>query len=166
MIPFGWLIPLPVAVPNIAWALFPSPRAPVPAARHVAPEPRLLVLVERIGRVGSFVVPCFLDVHLTTVTDHLCLGVAILALAIYDLGWVRYFLRGRAPVFLYRPLAGMPVPLAMAPVAYFLACSVLARSFSLAFVAVALAVAHVPLSLRRAKALQITERDSRNGTPD
>jgi hypothetical protein len=44
------------------------------------------------------------------------------------------------------------VPLAVAPVAYFLACSGLTHSLALALVTLAFGGAHISLSLRRARA--------------
>ena len=149
--PSGWITPLPIALPNIAWAALPSAPASHPAAGRLEPEPRLLVFVERVGRVGIFVLPFFLNVQVTTVTDRLCLGLAALALAIYYLGWARYFGHGRLPELLYRPLGGIPVPLAVTPVAYFLACSGPTRSPALALITLAFGAAHISLSLRRAR---------------
>jgi len=82
----------------------------------------------------------------------LLFGLAVLALFVYYLGWVRYFRRGRLPALLYRPFAGIPVPLAITPVAYFLACSGLTRSPALALITLAFGVAHISLSLRRGRA--------------
>jgi hypothetical protein len=45
--------------------------------------------------------------------------VMLLALAFYYTGWVRYFTRGRTPALLYKPLLGIPLPLAVSPVDYF-----------------------------------------------
>ena len=152
MIPSGWIIPLPIALPNIAWAALPSPSAASPASGAPEPEPRILVFLERVGRIGIFVLPFFVDVEVTTAVDRFFLGFAVLALGIYYLGWARYFRRGRLPALLFRSFAGIPVPLAIAPVAYFLACSGLVRSLALALVAFTFGVAHITLSLRRSRA--------------
>ena len=152
MLPAGWIIPLPIALPNVAWAVLPSPSVSRSVSVRAEVEPRVLVFLERIGRLGIFALPFFLKVQVTSATDRLCLGVAALSLALYYLGWGRYFLRGRLPELLYRPFARIPVPLAITPVAYFLACSGLTRSFTLALVTLAFGAAHISLSLRRARA--------------
>jgi len=151
VIPSGWIIPLPIALPNLAWALLPSPPVSGSGSGARESEPRFLLFLERAGRIAIFVLPFFLHVHVSTTTDRLCLGVAVLALGIYYLGWARYFIRGRLPELLYRPFTGIPVPLAIAPVTYFLACSGPARSFALALVTLAFGAAHISLSVRRAR---------------
>ncbi len=136
--------------------MLPSRPAAEPDSGTSASGPRfpvftaVLVFLERAGRIGVFVLPFFLDVDVRTDADRFCLGAAVLALGIYYLGWARYFVRGRRPELLYRSLAGIPVPLAISPVVYFLACSGLARSIALALVTLAFGVAHVALSVRRA----------------
>ncbi len=152
MIPSGWIIPFLIALPNIAWAVLPSPPVSGPRSGTLEPEPRILVFLERAGRVGVFGLPFFLNLHFSTATDRCCLGVAVLALGIYYLGWARYFVRGRLPELLYRPFAGIPVPLAISPITYFLACSGLTRSIALALVTLAFGAAHISLSVRRAGA--------------
>ena len=152
MIPSGWIILLPIALPNILWAALPSRPTASPESGHPEPEPRVLVIVERVGRLGIFALPFFLNIRATTVTDRLFFGLAALALFVYYLGWVRYFRCGRLPELLYRPFAGIPVPLAITPVAYFLACSRLTRSPALALITLAFGVAHISLSLRRGRA--------------
>jgi len=152
VIPSGWVIPLLVAFPNVAWAVLPSPPVSGHLPRTLESEPRILVFLERASRIGVFGLPFFLNLHVSTATDRFCLGVAVLALGIYYLGWARHFFRGRLPELLYRPFVGIPVPLAISPIAYFLACSGLARSIALALVTLAFGAAHISLSVRRAGA--------------
>ncbi len=152
MIPSGWIIPFFIALPNIAWAVLPSSPVSSSGTDAPEPEPRILVFLERAGRIGVFGLPFFLNVHVSTATDRLCLGVAVLALGIYYLGWARYFVRGRLPELLYRPFVGIPVPLAISPVTYLLACSGLTRSIALALTTLVFGAAHISLSVRRAGA--------------
>ena len=152
MILSGWIIPSLVALPNVAWAVLPSSPGSSPRSGSRESEPRILAFLEGAGRIGVFGLPFFLNLHVSTATERFCLGVAVLALGIYYLGWARYFLRGRLPELLYRPFAGIPVPLAISPITYFLACSGLTRSIALALVTLVFGAAHISLSVRRARA--------------
>ena len=110
------------------------------------------MLLEGVGRIGVFSVPLFLSLSVSTPADDLALCVAVAALAFYYLVWARYFLQGRTAALLYRQIAGIPVPLAVSPVVFLLACSVLTRSLLLAFVTVAFGSAHIFLSVLRSRA--------------
>ena len=77
----------------------------------------------------------------------------LLALAIYYAGWARYFRQGRDYALLYMPMLNIPVPLAISPVIYFGAASLLLHSFILAIVAILLGVSHIYLSLQKARRL-------------
>jgi hypothetical protein len=145
-------VPLLVAIPNVAWALGASRSSSPALTGHPAAESEVLILLERIGRVALFVVPCFYPLVVVSSMDRACLGVGALALIVYYLAWGRYFLQGRAAGLLLSPLGGLPVPLAVSPVVAFLAACVLTRSVLLTAVTLAFGFAHVSLSLRRAKA--------------
>ena len=145
----GWLVPIPIALPNLAWVLFPARSAPAPSVPESPAFPRVLVVIEALGRVAVFVIPFFLHVFVRGALEALVLVVAAVALIVYWLGWLRYFTRGRLPSLLLAPLGGLPVPLAVAPVVYFLAFSLLARSPLFAAVSAAFGLAHVSLSMKR-----------------
>ena len=152
MIPSGALLPVLVAIPNVAWALGASRSSSPALTRPAVAESSVLVLLERLGRVALFVVPCFYPLVVVTSIDQACLVVGALALLVYYISWGRYFLQGRAAGLLLSPFGGVPVPLAISPVVAFLAASVLARSALLAAVTLAFGFAHISLSLRRANA--------------
>jgi hypothetical protein len=152
VLPSGWIVPIPIAIPNLIWALVPQRHAPVPSVPPVHRGLNLLALVESIGRVVVFALPFFLDLHVQTGLDRVLAGVAAIALVVYYAGWVRYFLHGSSPSLLFASLGPLPVPLAVAPVVYFLAFAGIARSPLMAFVAAAFGFAHISLSLRRVSA--------------
>lgn len=102
-----------------------------------------MALLEAGGRLGVFVIPFFLALELETLSSRLCAALMGLMLAIYYVGWGRYFTRGRAFRLLYAPLAGLPIPLAVAPVIYFLAAGLALRSVPLFAAAVLLAIGHL-----------------------
>ena len=103
-------------------------------------------VLERTGQVASFVIPFFHEVRIESSQEAAGLAGMMLALGLYYLGWARYVLQGRAYRLLYAPLLGIPLPMALAPVAYFLLASVVLRSPLLALAAVVLGVGHFYVS--------------------
>jgi len=152
VLPSGWVVPIPIALPNVIWALLSARSASAPSVSPVEPGPRSLALVESIGRVAVFVLPFFLELHVQTGFDRALVAVGSFALLVYYAGWARYFMHGRSPSLLFAKLSVLPVPLAISPVVYFLAFAGLARSPLMAFVVVVFGAAHVFLSLRRVSA--------------
>ncbi len=103
-------------------------------------------LVERAGQIASFVIPFFHEVRIESSQEAAGLAGMMLALGLYYLGWARYVLRGRAYRFLYAPLLGIPLPMALAPVAYFFLASVVLRAPLLVVAAAVLGVGHFYVS--------------------
>jgi hypothetical protein len=93
-----------------------------------------------------FIIPVFCRFSLGSTAGMLALAAMLLSLAFYT-AWVRHFTQGRTPVLLFKPLFGVPLPLAVSPVVYFLAASVALRSVPLAVAAIVFGAAHVALSL-------------------
>jgi hypothetical protein len=156
----GWTVPAAVLVPNALWAALPGAATPAPPAAAPASWVRWVVPVEWVGRVAVFVLPAFYRFSLGTVGGRLALGVMLLALAFYYTGWARCFTRGRNPVLLYKPLFGVPLPLAVSPVVYFLAASVALRSMPLAVGAVVFGSAHIAISAFNYERLLVGSRAS------
>jgi hypothetical protein len=143
----GWVVPVAVAIPNVVWAVFPArERQPVHAATSGPVAPKWVEWVERVGQVSVFVLPFLYRFDLVSPASLVALGLMGLALAFYYLGWLRYFLCGRRPEMLYRSLLGVPLPLSVSPVAFFLASSFVLRSVPLAIASLAFGGAHVVVS--------------------
>jgi len=139
----GWMVPVAVLLPNIVWAVLPagaSPATPKPVPPHWV---RWVEVVEWVGRMAVLVLPVFSQFRLGTAASVLAGEVMFLALAFYYTGWARYFTRGRTAVLLYKPLFGVPLPMAVSPAVYFLAASAPLRSVPLAVAAVVFGAAHV-----------------------
>lgn len=124
----GAVVPVLLMIPNVAWMLYPGPggesRSAVPPA---------LALAENVTRVVVLALPCFraLDLERRYAVPAL-LGMA-LALGVYYAAWIRFFDGGGAPALLGMPLAGIPAPLAFAPLALLAISSyLLASSWMLA----------------------------------
>jgi len=145
----GWAVPVAVLLPNALWLVLPSAAAP-PARPPTTALPswtRWAEPVEWVGRAAVFILPVFSRFKLGTAASVVALWAMVLALAFYYTGWARYFTRGRTPVLLFKPLLGVPLPLAVSPVAYLLAASVALWSTPLGVAAVVFGAAHVAISL-------------------
>jgi hypothetical protein len=116
---------------------------------------RVLGVLEATGRLAVFVVPFFFRIRVATCGDRIAAGVMAVALGIYYTGWWRYLRYGRDYGWLWKPLWGIPVPLAVSPVLYFAAASIVLHSAALTVAAAVLAVSRVPLSNRQARRLVI-----------
>jgi len=150
MIPAGWIVAVPIILPNVLWALLPGPAERSSAWAPTTALLKVVTFFEGAGRVAVFTLPFVLDWQVCTAIDHVVAGVGGLALALYYVGWGRYFIGGRAPLLLFAPLGPIAVPLAVSPVIYFLAFAFLARSPAMAAVTVLFGAAHIFMSARRA----------------
>ncbi|HNT76670.1 MAG TPA: hypothetical protein PKH77_16795 [Anaerolineae bacterium] len=138
----GALIPLLIMLPNVVWMLLP--KVAVGAAPH---EPLLLTVLENIGRLATLILPFFfaLDLH-----KRFSLPVMIgmgLALAVYYACWIRYFAGGRAAALLGAPFLGIPLPMAVAPIAFLILSSYLMGSWWMLGAALLFGVAHIWISI-------------------
>ena len=144
--PLGGIITLLVLLPNLLAVFFP----PV----HVKGEPKItqlkaikvLTIFERIGQAGCFMTPFF---YALTVHSNAQAAAAIImagALGIYYWGWARYLVLGRSEHLFYRSILGIPVPMAVMPVLYFLLASLLLGSVWLLMASILLGIGHLSIS--------------------
>jgi hypothetical protein len=142
----GGIITLLVLLPNLLAVFFP------PAdwlTTDPQPDPtrlKIMTVLERTGQIGSFTIPFFYRLSLTTTAQAAALAVMVGALALYYAGWIRYLHRGLGEAWFYRPLLGIPIPMAVMPVIYFLAASVLLGSGWLTLAAAVLGVGHISVT--------------------
>ncbi len=137
----GALIPLLIMLPNVVWMLSPKTNASAPPS-----EPLFLTILENVGRFATLILPFFfsLDMH-----RKLSLPVAIgmgLALAVYYACWIRYFAGGRVSTLLGAPFLGIPIPMAIAPIAFFILSSYLMSSWWMFGASLLFGVAHIWIS--------------------
>ncbi len=152
--PLGGIITLAVLLPNLLAVFFP------PTTRLAdVPQPndtrlQIMTVVERIGQVGSFVIPFFYQLNLTNAIETVSLAIMVGALVLYYAGWIRYLVLGWAEELFYRSLLGIPLPMAVTPVIYFLSASVLLGSAWLMLAAVALGVGHITVSWLHSRSVE------------
>ena len=142
--PNGWIITIAALAPNLLWMVIPSPHMP-PAERDKDRFTKEVAVIEWIGRIGIFAIPLFCSVDITDLVDKIAALVMLGSLGLYYTGWARYFINGRDYRFLYEDLLKIPFPLALCPVIYFGAASIVLRSIVLAIAVVIFGVVHIYL---------------------
>lgn len=137
----GAVIPVLLMLPNLAWMFFSRPNhAPRPLV------PPALAMAENVGRGAVLVLPFFYSLDLQRQFSVPALTAMALALAVYYMAWGRYFANGLAEEFLSARLAGIPAPLALAPIALFAVSSYLMHSWLMLGASLYFGVLHVWVS--------------------
>jgi hypothetical protein len=103
-------------------------------------------ILEWVGRLAALLIPFFYRIEVEGARHIVSLAVMALSLLLYYAGWTRYFARGRSYALLFKPLLGIPIPLAISPIVYLLAASVLFGSWYLALATVILGIGHLWIS--------------------
>lgn len=136
-------IPLFILLPNFLFLVLP---AADPTTIEGVKKSKVLFVFEAIGRVGVMVSPLFSDFHAQQRYEQLAIIAAGFALVLYYISWGRYFAKNQNERLLYAPIFRIPIPLAIAPVLYFLFASLVLHSFFLGISAIFLAIGHLPSS--------------------
>lgn len=154
MLPLGGIITLLILIPNLLFLFFPPLQKP-PAGEEKGPLHFLMEAIERLGQIGSFLIPFFFklpfvqlpaEFRAASVTGALIVMGS--ALILYYVGWARYLTGGRRLCLLFAPMFRIPLPMAIFPILYFAGAAVLLRSLLLALAVVFLAVGHLFVSQR------------------
>ncbi|MEV8515449.1 hypothetical protein [Dactylosporangium sp. NPDC051484] len=147
----GAVFLLALFVPNLVWS-----RTAKPAGYDASGENRVLRIAERAGQA------------LTTTTSLIFadtnprhwspwswwLVAAAAAMVTYELSWVRYFRSRRTSHEFYRSLFGVPVPLAVLPIAAFLLLGIYGRLLPLIAATAVLGIGHIGVHLQHRRALR------------
>ena len=136
-------IPLVVLLPNLLWLLFPPVNRPQAEETDV---PVSLTLLERAGQSGVTIFPLFYPVVLDDAASLVYVTAMLLLLAVYYTGWLRFFQRGRDHALLFLPLWGIPIPMAISPVLYFILAAGVLKSIPMLLAAFSLAIGHLATS--------------------
>ena len=137
----GMLIPVLVMLPNVVWMLLPKAEA------SASPfEPLLLTILENLGRFATLILPFLfsLDLH-QRFSIPVLIGMG-LALAVYYACWIRYFAGGRTPALLGAPFLGIPMPMAVTPIAFLILSSYLMSSWWMFSASILFGLAHIWIS--------------------
>ena len=135
-----------VLLPNLAAVFFPPRKQLDKSGRPDPKQLQLFTVFERIGQAACFVLPFFYRLACSSVKGGIALAVMALALAVYYACWVRYLVLGRDEALFYRPLLGIPLPMAVMPVLYFMAAALLLGSSWLLLAAILLGIGHIQVT--------------------
>lgn len=138
-------------IPNLLWARLRSGQAaPAPAK-----ENPLLLFGERVGQVTTTIAVLFAPVSESPRGDLrlVCLGASLLAMALYELSWLRYFRTDRSEASLYRGFGPVPLPLATLPVMGFLLLALYEIHVVLFAAVIVLGVGHIGIHGQHARRL-------------
>lgn len=145
-----WLLML--FIPNTIWAK----NKPVGYNELAKSENRVLLILERIGQI--LVTTCaliFSDFNLTSLTPWSSWFVfSMLLMLLYEISWVRYFKGGCTLTDFYRSFIGIPVPLALLPVAAFFLLGVYGKVVWLMIATIPLAVGHIGIHMQHIATLR------------
>lgn len=132
-------------MPSFLFYFFLPPRN-VPEG--LSKPPRLLSWIERISQMVCIAILLFAGDAFERAPDIFAL-IACICFFSYFLLWARYLYMKRDYEGLYRPLVGLPVPMAVLPAVALCAVAAYIQSAALVSFAILFAISHVCVSLYR-----------------
>ncbi len=142
-------IPLVLLLPNLFFIFFPSKNVLINNNRPS--WWKIIIIFERFGQAGIFILPIFWQFNITNIIDKIALGVMAASIVIYYVCWIRFFSRGRKYILLYQKLMFVPIPMAIFPILYFLCISILLNSWIIAVFTLIFAIGHILETLKSIK---------------
>jgi hypothetical protein len=145
-------ITLIVLLPNLLYLRFPP--------KHVSSDSDRpkgwvgIIILEKIGQIAAFTLVLFWKFSINGIVEVFVFCTMIFCAVIYYICWFRYIKKGQSFKLLYDQFLGVPIPLAIAPVIYFLCAGILLHSWIYIACVLILAVGHVFESLACYKHLQ------------
>jgi hypothetical protein len=111
-------------------------------------HPPFLTIMEWVGRAGVILTPIFTPLQIESVGEDMAAIVMIVFLIIYYIAWFRYFAFNMKYEYLFKTLTGIPLPLAISPVFYFLFASYPLHSIALLVSTIIFAISHIWITIR------------------
>jgi hypothetical protein len=139
------IIPLALLIPNLLFLKFKPTEVSQKSATHMQHQ-KMLTVFERIGQMGIFMIPIFYRIDLRPTLNRISLFPMIFSLLVYYGCWIRYFLKERSFAHLFKPLWGIPIPMAVFPIIYMLFASKILGSILLLAATLLLSIGHIPIS--------------------
>jgi hypothetical protein len=142
----GWMVTVFVLLPNLLFVFFPPAEIPPERIGRNPAFERITGILERIGQAACFTIPVFYALRFDTALGKIAVTVGLCALLFYYAGWLRFVFSKRSFCLLFSPLAGIPIPMAIAPILVFLMAAINMQSWPLGIAAIVLAAGHLPIS--------------------
>lgn len=135
-----------IAAPNLL--LLTATPQDLPPKRQVArwSTYHVMEIVERVGQIATFVVPLWFKLPLDTPPQWALAGVMLAAATFYYTCWIRFVRSGSRYRMLFAPMFGVPIPMAVAPIAYFAVAAVAMGSWLLGASVTVMAAGHLYVS--------------------
>jgi len=152
-IPLGGIITIAILLPNLLVVFFPPNLKLANVSVRVGGLSRVMNIFERVGQIGSFTIPFFYQLKCSTILDTTMLIIMSGALVLYYAGWTRYLVKGRNEGLFYKSMFGVPLPMAIMPVVYFISASVLLSSGWLLISAIVLGAGHIIVSWQHSRSI-------------
>ena len=147
--PTGLVAVLAILLPNLLQALLPARGKPAGEPK----VPAVFAVLERVGQVACLALPLITGVAQPFAFNGFTVGL-LLCRAVYYAGWARYYLGGRVFALLFRPLWGVPLPMAWAPALFFFLWGLWTASWPLVLASAIFAVGHLAESRAVAQLLK------------
>lgn len=141
----GLIFLLMLFIPNILW----TKHKPKDYEKYVGNENKILLLLERSGEVlVCCIAVIFTDFNLRK-WDYrsIWLMLAVLAMILYEVWWIRYFRSGQKMTDFYSSIIGIPVAGASLPVAAFFFLGVYGLNFLMIIATIILGIGHIGIHL-------------------
>ncbi len=136
----GLIFLLMLYVPNIIWAK----NQPMGYDSYSAGESRVLLAFERVGQVlCSCCALMFSDFNVRKTPWLAVLALAAALMMLYEISWVRYFKSERSMADFYRGICGIPLALAVLPVAAFILLGIYGSNLLMILSSVILGIGHI-----------------------
>lgn len=137
-------------IPNILYIFFP------PKDNTDIENNKALLFFERTGQaLCTILLLAFVNLNIHRL-DYwtIWLGLALMLMLLYLLCWVRYFLGTHQSRDFFRPFLGVPLPLAVLPVAAVLLLSVYGKLVWLGIAAIILGIGHIGITAQHSAAFK------------
>ena len=152
-IPLGGIIAIAIILPNLLVVFYPPNVTLANVSVRVDGLSQVMNIFERVGQIGSFTIPFFYQLKCSTNLETTMLIIMSGALVLYYAGWTQYLVKGRNEVLFYKSMLGIPLPMAIMPVVYFISASVLLRSGWLLISAILLGTGHITISWQYSRSI-------------
>lgn len=141
-ISFSWralIIIVLAMIPNIIYFRMPPKDIPESLGSRI----KLIENIENISRIISFILLLFLSKNLNPNLKNFWVVGMIIFLSLYYFLWGRYFYYGGSYWLLGKSFLGVPMPMAIFPVCYFICGAIWLHSFPAVIALVIFGVFHI-----------------------
>lgn len=123
-------------------AVFP----PANADSNTQPTNKVLELIEQFTRILYFVSLVFIVSEKTFSYKSPWLILTVIFLVLYYIVWIRYFAGGKDIALLGKPFCGVPMPLAVFPVLYYIFAALWLHNYIAFWSMIIFGIAHTAIS--------------------